>query len=99
MSQPPQEPTARERGLSRGLRIVEKNLRTETYDLRDQVVRLQREADFWREAWKDIIEDVGDLLHRAKARAKGRRFATVLELNAILTKADSDGGLSKERSS
>ncbi len=90
MSQPPQEPTAAERGLIRGLHIVEKNLRTETHDLREQVVRLQREADFWREAWKDIIEDIGDLLHRAKARAKGRRFATVLELQTILTSAESE---------
>ena len=93
-----EQSTAAERGLARGLRIVEKNLRTETVELREQLARVQGEADFWREAWKDIIEDIGDLLHRAKARPKGRRFATVLELQVLLTKAENDDGLSEERS-
>ncbi len=56
--------------------------------------RAEASAYDWRESWERVINDLGDLIHRARHRPKGRRFVTVLELNQLLTAQgrNDDGG-------
>jgi hypothetical protein len=36
------------------------------------------------------VADIGELLHKARKRPKGRRFITVLELDMLLTSQGSE---------
>ncbi len=63
-------------------------------NLRSQLTTLQREAETserWLRAWEQLVFDLGDLIHRVGLRRKGRRFATVVELNNVLRKQADQG--------
>lgn len=55
--------------------------------------RAEVDAALWHEQWAELLGQVGDLYHRAKARPKGRRFATVLELANLLRVDDERPGM------
>ena len=38
----------------------------------------------WREAWEESVGRIGDLIHAIRQRKQGRRFATVIDLAALL---------------
>ncbi len=75
--------------LGRGLWHANRNLERRVASLREDLQR----ASEWQECWIEVIDDIGDLLHRAKDRPKGRRFASILELDNLLEKQ----GRSKKR--
>jgi hypothetical protein len=52
--------------------------------------RARRAADEWQESWERLVADIGELLHKARKRPKGRRFITVLELDMLLTSQGSE---------
>ena len=54
-------------------------------ETRQQLESVTTESARWQESWEQLVRDIGDLLQRVRARPKGRRFATVLELTVLLT--------------
>lgn len=80
--EPPKGPPVR---LLDGLTCEEKLLAT-IRELESRLRDKQREADEWRESWERSVERIGDLIHAVRERPKGRRFATVIDLGALLAK-------------
>ncbi len=56
-----------------------------------ELAESRREAQHWQDEWIALVGQVGDLLHKAKARPQGKRFARVLELMNILSAAEPTG--------
>lgn len=68
--------------LIRGLQLVNGNLTREVEQLRQQVTAAEASADYWREAWEEVIYEIGDMMRAAldgnppTAKDLGRLLAT-----------------------
>lgn len=52
--------------LVRGLQLVNGNLTAEVARLREQVKSSEAAADYWREAWEEVIYAIGDMMRAAR---------------------------------
>ena len=64
------------------LELIASNLREDLEVARRKAL----DGEHWQRSWERVIGDLGDLLDRARARPKGRRFVTVLELQVLLAR-------------
>lgn len=64
---------------------VYENQRAEIRLLRARLARAEKSADYWRESWEKLVQELGEKIVSISKRPTGRRFATVLELQQMLT--------------
>lgn len=70
-------------------RTVEEILERQLKELRLQLRHSEAEAEGWRDAWTDLVSELGELLHGVRARPAGRRYATVLDLLNLMRRIES----------
>jgi len=67
---------------------LEERLYRRIHELDTEIEKQRAQTDFWLQAWKEVIGDVGDLLHRVRCRKKGRKVVSVLDLMNVLRRAE-----------
>lgn len=76
----PQHPDPYVRGLLRQVEVLEERVAKAQERERNQA----HSVDFWRESTEALISQLGDLFHRARAKPKGKRWVTAMELGNLL---------------
>lgn len=76
----PKHPDPLVRGLLRQVEVLEEDLAAARGRERKQA----ESANYWRESTEALIAQVGALFHRARAKPKGKRWVTVMELGNLL---------------
>lgn len=74
-----------------GLRRANENLEAANRSLCARLDQAMKSADFWRELWERLLDDVCELRRKAQRRKPGRRFVRLLELDILVTRQDPKG--------